>query len=231
MPSRAIGARGATRLPVQHHDQGDQPQRKRRHVHRAEMASDVDELGPEAVRCHVDAGQLAELGDDHDHRDSGHVADEHRTGEELGQEGQAVRASRARRAPPPRGRARRRGPRSRCDPVVANPARAAAVISAVVDSGPTDSWLDEPSTAYASESADRRPQPDDRRQPGYFGVCHHLGDEVSRDGHASEDVAAKPASLVAHGPCRSRDPTVHESQHSPVQRRGPGRNQRRFSAA
>ena len=52
---------------------------------------------PSASTC--DPGELAELGGDHDHGDAGHVADQHRPREQVGQEAPARRASRARSSP------------------------------------------------------------------------------------------------------------------------------------
>ena len=51
---------------------------------------------------------------------------------------------------------------------------AVAVINAMVDSGPTESWFDEPRMAYRQRSDDC-PKADNGRQAGHFGVSHHAG--------------------------------------------------------
>ena len=40
------------------------------------------------------------------------------------------------------------------------------------------------------------PQTGDGRQPGHFGVRHHLGDEVRGDGYPGEQVTPQPGPLV-----------------------------------
>ena len=47
----------------------------------------------------------------------------------------------------PSRRARRRAPRTRCDPDAASPANPAAMTAAVAESAPTTRWRDEPKTA------------------------------------------------------------------------------------
>ena len=192
----------------QHHGQGDQSERERRGVHRTEMAYDVGEFGPEAVGCHVDPGELAELGDDHDHRDPGHVADEHRAGKEIGKEAQPSE-------PPEHTESRHH--QAQCGreigvflrPGGGNCSNGGCGQQRGGRLGTHRELAGGPEQGVGEECADRRPQPDDRGQPGNLGVRHHLGDEIRRDGHAREDVAAKPASSVAHGPRRSRNPPGH----------------------
>ena len=100
----------------------------------------------EAVASTVDAGQLAELADDHDQqrcRPCSRPGPAGRTGRPA-TPARATQARRRRRDRPASERgsaAYRPGRRPRPAPT------AAAVISAVVDSGPTDSCREEPSTA------------------------------------------------------------------------------------
>ena len=146
MPSSATGARGASGGGEQHRGQRGQAEGRRGAVHLVEPAQHLPQLGDEPVGVLGDAEQLAELGGDHDRRDPGQVADQDRARQQVGQRAQTGAASPARRsrrraarapprATPGRSRCRRRRP------------RAAAVISAVVDSGPTESCRDEPSSA------------------------------------------------------------------------------------
>ena len=98
------------------------------------------------VAVHGDAGDRLELADDHDDGDAGHVADEHGAREQVGQ--------RPARSSPP---SRQIVPTTSASPAAsaacragsprASGATAVAVSSAVVDSGPTDSWRDDPSNA------------------------------------------------------------------------------------
>ena len=190
---RGAGSHGAA---DQQDDQGDQPERERRGVHRPEMARHVVELGPEAVRRHVDPGELAELGDDHQHRDPGHVADEHRAGQQLGEEGQP-------REPAEQAQRRHHEAQGGGEVGVAlRPGRGQGSHGRRGHQGGGRLGTDRELARGAQggvreERADRRPQPDDRREPGHLGVGHHLGDEVRRDGHAREEVS-RAASRVGN---------------------------------
>ena len=85
-------------------------------------------------------------------------------------------------------------------PAPATVARAAAVMSALVDSGPTDSWRDNPRTAYRVSAPTAAYRPVCAGSSGQLGIGHHLGDQVHRDRHASEHVAAQPGAVVAVHP-------------------------------
>ena len=89
---------------------------------------------------------------------------------------------------------------TRSSPAATSDPSAVAVISAVVDSGPTESWRDEPRNDVHRQSADRRPQGGFGRDAGHLGVRHHLRDEVRRHGDAGQHVTAQPRPLVAADP-------------------------------
>jgi hypothetical protein len=105
----------------------------------------------------------------------------------------AAQATRQNRPTRPARAAARAAYRSGCP--AAMPPSAVAVISAVVDSGPTEGCGDEPNTAYTIKAA-TRPKTYDRGQSGHFCIRHHLRNEVCRDGHAGQHVTSQPASLV-----------------------------------
>ena len=71
-----------------------------------------------------------------------------------------------------------------------------AVMIAQVDSGPTDSWREEPMNAYRARDgmAAHRPATGGGRQ---HPVRHHLRDEVGSDGEPGEDVPSQPRPFVA----------------------------------
>ena len=58
------------------------------------MAEERPDLVEEAVTLDRYAGQLAELAGDHDERDAGHVPDQNRPGQQVGDEAQAAQPSR-----------------------------------------------------------------------------------------------------------------------------------------
>ena len=117
-----------------------------RSVDLVQVAGDVRDLGGERVRIDVDAGDLAELAGDHDRGDPRHVADEHGLGEQVREEPQSAGQPSTHHAPTTSASAAASAAYRSGSPTVIEPT-AAAVMSAVVDSGPTDSWREEPSTA------------------------------------------------------------------------------------
>jgi hypothetical protein len=143
----------------------------------------------------VDAGEGVELAGDHEHRDAGEVADEHRPGEQVGEEAQAER--------PPE-HAEQAG-----DDGEGGRERGVAVGSAHPDGGDgggghqggrrlrADGELARGAEHGVDEGRrDDREQSGGRGEPGDLGVGHHLGDEVGGDRHPGEDVPAQPAALV-----------------------------------
>ena len=102
--------------------------------------------GRRTRRPHRRAGDLAELAADHHDGDPGHVSDQHRLGQQLCQKAQsAMTAEKTHHAHHHRESGRQRGVALRVSR--GDWGQPAAVISAVVDSGPTDSCRDDPSSA------------------------------------------------------------------------------------
>ena len=134
---------------------------------------------------------------DHDDRDTGHVADQHRPGQQVGQKTDAHQAGdETDRADEQRHRGRQRGVAAAGHPR-ASGANAVAVISAVVDSGPDRQLPRRAEHRVDGQRHQRRPQPDDRRQPRHRRIRHHLRDQVGRDGHPGQHVAAQPCPLIS----------------------------------
>ena len=148
MAMSGTGQRGSSRAPDEQHEQQRDGERERRRVDPAEPAtndaSSARTVSPSDVGTPVTLPSWLTImmtGD------PGHVADQHRLGQQVGEEAEPAgsRASRHSRAD----RERQPAASARSGPgrPAASGATATAVISAVVDSGPTDSCRDEPSTA------------------------------------------------------------------------------------
>jgi hypothetical protein len=198
---------------VERHQQDEGPGGKQqcRAMNLAEISKEVPQLGEGGIAFHIHTAHLAELADDHQHRDTGHVTDQHRMGQQVGQEAEpgkpADQADHAHRERKRRGcrriallitgdqhgdrrRGHQRGAGFRTDGELA---------------GRAEDGIDQ-------QRADRGPQPGDGRQSGDLRVCHDLGNEVGRDRHAREQVSAQPAPLI-----------FPENRNSRQEAAGPGR--------
>ena len=159
------------------------------------MGGDVRDLGEGAAGRHLHPGDLAQLTDDHEHRDAGHVAGQHGFGQQVGHVAEAGQpadhADHADRDGQSGGRGGRqrgvagghggdghgghqRGGRLGADGQ--GPRRAEEGVE--------------------QQRADRRPQSLHRRQPGQLRVRHHLGDQVRGHGQTGDHVAAQPGAFV-----------------------------------
>ena len=153
------------------------------------------QLGEGRVTLDVDPGDLAELADDHQHRDAGHIADQHRTGQEIGQEPQpAEPAQDAQQSDGDRQRRRGLGvafgvPRHHGPDRRGRHQRGRGL-------GPDRELARRAEDGVDRQRRDDGPQTGDRRQTGNFGVRHHLGDEVRGHRHPGDHIAAQPDALI-----------------------------------
>ena len=135
-PRQRRGGRGARERRGEH---------ERRHVDVAEVREGDPSSWRKESPSTGDPGHLAELADDHQRGDAGHVADEHRLGQQLGEEAEPRQPMR--HTKPTATASSAATSRVTTPAAVTSGPTPAAVISAVVDSGPTDSCRDDPSRA------------------------------------------------------------------------------------
>ena len=136
----------------------------------------------------VGTGRTADLGEHHQAGDASHVADQHRLGEEVGEEGQPPGPGEEAHAPTARARS---DATSSGTPGTVTVASAAPVISAVVDSGPDGELGRGAEQEVDGHGHERRPQAGRRGHPGQPGVGEHLRHEVGGHGDPGEHVAAQ----------------------------------------
>ena len=102
------GQRGRNTMRGQEQCQQGRGNNQRRQMNLVQMGNEEPQLGDDRIPLHRDAGHLAELADDHQDRDAGHVSDQHRMGQQVGQKAQPRHPADARRSRRPPALAPRR---------------------------------------------------------------------------------------------------------------------------
>ena len=171
----------------------------RRPVDVAGVLGERSQLGGHGVSLHRDAGELVELADDHQHGHAGHVADQHRFGQQIRQKAESGEPGDHAEGGDDQGK------RSRQRHVAPR-----------ISSG-------EGSDRYSGHQCRRRlgadrqlwrrsdddvdgegthesPEPGDHRQPSHRRVPHDLGNRVGGEGDPGDDVTSQPTAFVAPQP-------------------------------
>jgi hypothetical protein len=160
-------------------------------VHVVETTDEGSQLVDEFVALDGHVRHLAELGTDHDDRNTGHVADQYRPRQQLGQKADADEAGdETDRADEQRHRGGQCGVAARIAEREGRQRRRRHQGGRRLGSNRRLPRRAE--HGVHGQRRQRSPQPDDRRQPRHRRVRHHLRDEVGGDGHPCKQVAAQP---------------------------------------
>ncbi len=183
---------GAARKPTLQRDQQDQ--NRRRHGQRGQRdliqtADEGSEPRSHGVSLDIDACDLSELADDHQNRDADHVAGQHRSGEQVGQEAEPGDPA------DHTDRADRQRERGGSIGMACGPVRHQRSYCGRGHQGCTRLWSDGKLPRGSEhrvdgERADDRPESGDCWQAGDLCVGHHLGNEIRRDCYAGQHIAA-----------------------------------------
>ena len=154
----------------------------------------------------VEAEELRHLVEHDDDADARLEPDQHRLGDEVGDEAEPQDRTPRPGSPPRAASASPTARRSAAgSPAGTAPARSAPVRMASVVVVLTLSTLDVPRTRVDEHRHERRVEPDLDRQSGDRGVGHRLGNDDGRRGQAGDDVEPEPVGPVREHPTGQRE--------------------------